>query len=47
MITFQFRAEHKPGWKDEEIKNWEMKLVDMFQEWDFSLAFPILGSFFF
>ncbi|PAV69628.1 hypothetical protein WR25_25042 [Diploscapter pachys] len=32
MITFHFRAEHKPGWKDEEVKNWEMKLVDVFQE---------------
>ncbi|CAD6196313.1 unnamed protein product [Caenorhabditis auriculariae] len=32
MITMQFRAEHKPGWKDSDVKNWEMKLVDVFEK---------------
>ncbi|CAI5439803.1 unnamed protein product [Caenorhabditis angaria] len=32
MITLQFRAEHKAGWKDEEIKKWEMQLVEIFEK---------------
>ncbi|CAB3410698.1 unnamed protein product [Caenorhabditis bovis] len=32
MITFQFRAEHKPGWTEEQVKKWEMSLVDIFEK---------------
>ncbi|CAJ0570413.1 unnamed protein product, partial [Mesorhabditis spiculigera] len=32
MIALQFRAEHKPGWTDHDVKEWEMKVVDIFQK---------------
>ncbi|CAI4229885.1 unnamed protein product [Auanema sp. JU1783] len=32
MITLQFRAEHKAGWEEEDVKRWEMQLVDVFEK---------------
>lgn len=32
MITLQFRAEHKPGWTEAQVKKWEMSLVDIFEK---------------
>ncbi|CAJ0954841.1 unnamed protein product, partial [Mesorhabditis belari] len=32
MIALQFRAEHRKGWTDQEIKEWELKVVDIFQK---------------
>uniref|UniRef100_A0A7I4XV90 SSD domain-containing protein n=1 Tax=Haemonchus contortus TaxID=6289 RepID=A0A7I4XV90_HAECO len=31
MLTMQFRSEHRPGWTEADVKNWEMKMVDVFQ----------------
>ena len=35
MLTLQFRAEHRAGWTDEDVKKWEMKLVDVFEKYAF------------
>uniref|UniRef100_A0A1I7SXL5 SSD domain-containing protein n=1 Tax=Caenorhabditis tropicalis TaxID=1561998 RepID=A0A1I7SXL5_9PELO len=32
MITLQFRAEHKPGWTEAQVKKWEMSMVDIFEK---------------
>lgn len=32
MITLQFRAEHKPGWTEGQVKKWEMSMVDIFEK---------------
>lgn len=32
MITLQFRAEHKKGWTEAQVKKWEMSLVDIFEK---------------
>ncbi|WKX92201.1 hypothetical protein Q1695_010322 [Nippostrongylus brasiliensis] len=31
MLTMQFRAEHKPGWTNMDVKKWEMKMVEVFE----------------
>ncbi|KHJ92368.1 patched family protein [Oesophagostomum dentatum] len=31
MLTMQFRAEHKPGWTDADVKKWEMKMTEVFE----------------
>ncbi|KJH42737.1 patched family protein [Dictyocaulus viviparus] len=31
MLAMQFRAEHKPGWLDTDVKQWEMKMVEIFE----------------
>ena len=31
MLTLQFRAEHREGWTEQDVKDWEMKLVDVFE----------------
>ncbi|PIO70614.1 patched family protein [Teladorsagia circumcincta] len=31
MLTMQFRSEHRPGWTEADVKSWEMKMVDVFQ----------------
>ncbi|KAL6731989.1 hypothetical protein Aduo_002801 [Ancylostoma duodenale] len=31
MLTMQFRAEHKPGWTDADVKEWEMKMTEVFE----------------
>uniref|UniRef100_A0A183F5V6 SSD domain-containing protein n=1 Tax=Heligmosomoides polygyrus TaxID=6339 RepID=A0A183F5V6_HELPZ len=37
MLAMQFRAEHKPGWTDPDVKKWEMKMVEVFERCGFLL----------
>ncbi|VDM59601.1 unnamed protein product [Angiostrongylus costaricensis] len=32
MLAMQFRSKHKPGWLEMDVKNWEMKMVDIFEK---------------
>ncbi|VDM41009.1 unnamed protein product [Toxocara canis] len=32
MISLQFRAEHLAAWTDDDVKNWEMRMVHFFQD---------------
>ncbi|VDK69839.1 unnamed protein product, partial [Cylicostephanus goldi] len=34
MFVMQFRALHKPGWTDADVKQWEMKMTEVFQGLD-------------
>ncbi|KAE9421699.1 hypothetical protein Angca_003119, partial [Angiostrongylus cantonensis] len=39
MLAMQFRSKHKPGWLEMDVKNWEMKMVDIFEKnWNSDLV---------
>lgn len=35
IIVLQFRAEHHSGWTEDNVKNYEMEMVDQIEKYDF------------